>query len=238
MPLEVAVSGVPGSRLVAGFEWVEGAPAAAHLDQARARAMGTLCGALHAHSLAHPDPELDAALPRLTTLIDRKESALLDHLADEPAPRRRVFEEFISRSEALLDRFADAPLLRCHADLHPWNVLRTRRGRYTVIDFDDSAMTWPAYDLGIAKFYLHVARTKAEDTPSERKLIWRGFCEGYAQSRPLSEDPRAIDAFVIVRQLVLLDHLLGDPRPHLQAIAPGYLDRAETRLHQWLEQLT
>lgn len=69
-----------------------------------------------------------------------------------------------------------------HADLHPRNVL-SDGDRLTVIDFDDSAFGWHAYDIAVALLpYQHVADFAA---------IEDAFFAGYAAVRPVSDTLRA-----------------------------------------------
>jgi Ser/Thr protein kinase RdoA (MazF antagonist) len=69
-----------------------------------------------------------------------------------------------------------------HADLHPGNVL-IDGDRLTVIDFDDTAFGWHAYDIGVALLpYQHRADFAA---------IEDAFFAGYAALRPAPEALRA-----------------------------------------------
>ena len=81
-----------------------------------------------------------------------------------------------------------------HADLHPRNVISDGQ-RLTVIDFDDSAFGWHAYDIAVALLpYQHTAEFAA---------IEESFFAGYTTIRPVADDLRAqVPIFRMIRGMV------------------------------------
>jgi Ser/Thr protein kinase RdoA (MazF antagonist) len=90
-----------------------------------------------------------------------------------------------------------------HADLHPGNVL-VRPGGLAVIDFDDTAFGWHAYDLAVALVFYR-------DHPHFD--VFRDACvTGYRRIRPLSDDTVALlPMFLLVRDLAQLGWLHQRP---------------------------
>ena len=81
-----------------------------------------------------------------------------------------------------------------HADLHPRNVIRDGE-RLTVIDFDDSAFGWHAYDIAVALLpYQHTTGFAA---------IEESFFAGYAPIRPVASGLREqVPIFRMIRGMV------------------------------------
>lgn len=80
-----------------------------------------------------------------------------------------------------------------HADMHPGNILADG-GRLTVIDFDDAAWGWHAYDIAVALFY-------HQGNPSF-DAFERAYVEGYRSVRPLPDESLALlPMFRLVRGL-------------------------------------
>jgi Ser/Thr protein kinase RdoA (MazF antagonist) len=90
-----------------------------------------------------------------------------------------------------------------HADLHPGSVL-VREGGLAVIDFDDAAFGWRAYDLAVALVFYR-------DHPRFERF--RDACvAGYRRVRPLPEDVVALlPMFLLVRGLAQLGWLRQRP---------------------------
>ncbi len=81
-----------------------------------------------------------------------------------------------------------------HADLHPRNVICDGE-QLTVIDFDDSAFGWHAYDIAVALLpYQHAADFEA---------IEESFFAGYAALRPVTDELRSqVPVFRMIRGMV------------------------------------
>ena len=69
-----------------------------------------------------------------------------------------------------------------HADLHVGNILYHPNNGYCILDFDQCAFGWRAYD--VATFKYNIIETVPDHLTDE---IWRCFLEGYNQVRPLTQ---------------------------------------------------
>ncbi|MCY3554519.1 MAG: phosphotransferase, partial [Gemmatimonadetes bacterium] len=69
-----------------------------------------------------------------------------------------------------------------HADLHVGNILYHPDNGYCILDFDQCAFGWRAYD--VATFKYNIIETVPDHLTDE---IWRCFLEGYNQVRPLTQ---------------------------------------------------
>ena len=69
-----------------------------------------------------------------------------------------------------------------HADLHVGNILYHPKNGYCILDFDQCAFGWWAYD--VATFKYNIIETVPDHLTDE---IWRCFLEGYNQVRPLTQ---------------------------------------------------
>jgi hypothetical protein len=84
------------------------------------------------------------------------------------------------RLHAALTRLVRVPSVYSliHADMHPGNVL-VDADRLTVIDFDDAAWGWHAYDIAVALVH-------QQDGPNFAALE-RAYIKGYRSVRPISD---------------------------------------------------
>ena len=90
-----------------------------------------------------------------------------------------------------------------HADLHPGNVL-IEEGALAVIDFDDTAFGWHAYDLAVALVF-HQAHTNFAGFQA-------ALVRGYRGARALSDELLALlPMFLLVRDLAQLGWLHQRP---------------------------
>ncbi len=69
-----------------------------------------------------------------------------------------------------------------HADLHVGNILYHPENGYCILDFDQCAFGWRAYD--VATFKYNIIETVPDHLTDE---IWRCFLEGYNRVRPLTQ---------------------------------------------------
>ncbi len=69
-----------------------------------------------------------------------------------------------------------------HADLHVGNILYHHENGYCILDFDQCAFGWRAYD--VATFKYNIMETVPDHLTDE---IWRCFLEGYNRVRPLNQ---------------------------------------------------
>ncbi len=229
-----AHEGVPEPRKVSVFHWQPGKTLSKMLTPERAFALGRVAAGLHAHSDRFR--ALDNIAPRHKTLFgavpDALATAMLTPSLAGLVARAR------ERCDAVFAAHQRRPIQLCHFDLHPENVLVGDDDRLAVLDFDDCAVTWPAFDLAVALFYLRVmpaVATGVIDPARDAQLALR-FRAGYTSLRawPASDDDT--DTFVIARQLVLLNHLIQERDPAHRESLPDYLLKVEPRLAAWLER--
>ncbi|CAN5875394.1 phosphotransferase [soil metagenome] len=124
---------------------------------------------------------------------------------------RRLLLDTRARLHAALAQLARAPTgySLIHADMHPGNILVDDE-RLTVIDFDDAAWGWHAYDIAVSLFY-HQAHP-------EFAAFERAYVVGYRSVRPLSDESLALlPMFRLVRGLAQIGWFHQRPE----------LDRAE-----------
>ena len=133
-----------------------------------------------------------------------------DHQGFSDAEREVVLDARDRLHAALsrLDRGSAAYSL-IHADMHPGNVL-VDGDRLTIIDFDDAAWGWHAYDIAVALFY-------HQHLPSFPEFE-RAYVAGYRSVRPLSDRILALlPMFRLVRGLAQIGWF--HQRPELERTA-------------------
>lgn len=117
-----------------------------------------------------------------------------DHQALSAA-ERQVMLDARARLRAALDRLDRQPAVysMIHADMHPGNVL-VDGDRLTVIDFDDAAWGWHAYDIA-------VALVNHQDGPN-LAAFERAYISGYRSVRAISDKSlMLVPMFRLVRGL-------------------------------------
>ena len=118
-----------------------------------------------------------------------------------------------------------------HADLHVGNILYHPDRGYCVLDFDQCAFGWRAYD--VATFKYNIIETVPDHLTDE---IWRCFLEGYNQVRPLTQQeldclPVFANAWTLwdIGETLVLATQWGGHRPDLiegDLTQDEYLDEA------------
>lgn len=118
-----------------------------------------------------------------------------------------------------------------HADLHVGNILYHPNNGYCILDFDQCAFGWRAYD--VATFKYNIIETVPDHLTDE---IWRCFLEGYNQVRPLTQQeldclPIFANAWTLwdIGETLVLATQWGGHRPDLvegDLTQDEYLDEA------------
>jgi Ser/Thr protein kinase RdoA (MazF antagonist) len=222
----VEVPGVPDPRNVVVFTWLDGAPLGERLTPATVRSWGRLAAHLHAHGGRHR-PSRPDALPRYDRLSPFVEPFVLFEAKQPlmPPARRAVFaaaaEVVEEEIEAL--RRSGEPMRVLHGDLHPWNVMASRRG-LAPFDFEDLMWGWPVQDVATSLYYLQGPDLEGWVT---------SFREGYETVAAWPERRQGqVATFMVGRALVLANDLLITPE--WQAEAALFLERYETRFRAFL----
>lgn len=111
------------------------------------------------------------------------------------AAERRLMLDTRARLHAALARLDRQPSVysMIHADMHPGNVL-VDGDRLTVIDFDDAAWGWHAYDIAVALVH-------QQDGP-DLAALERAYVDGYRSVRRISDEAlMLVPMFRLVRGL-------------------------------------
>ena len=141
-----------------------------------------------------------------------------DHPVFTPAERALVIETR-DRLRGAMDRYGRDPSTfgMIHADLHDGNLL-VGGDRLTVIDFDDCAFGWHAYDMAVALW--HQRRSPRFEA------IQAAFVRGYRTRRALGDDTVAlIPMFLLVRGLAQIGWLLQRPEIDVSRTIRAAADR-------------
>ena len=174
-------------------------------------ALGAIQAAMHAQSAAwRPPPDCTRRAVDAEGLMGEAPhwGPFWDHPVFTPADRRLVLATR-DRIRAALARHGRDPATYgvIHADLHSGNVL-VGPGGLTVIDFDDAAFGWHAYDIAVGLTH-HRASPHLD-------AIQAAFVRGYRARRPLSEATIAlIPMFLLIRGLAQIGWL--GQRPEIDA---------------------
>lgn len=126
-----------------------------------------------------------------------------------------------------------------HADLHVGNILYHPDDGYCILDFDQCAFGWRAYD--VATFKYNIMETVPDHLTDE---IWRCFLEGYNRVRPLTQAeldclPIFANAWTLwdIGETLILATQWGGHRPDLiegDLTQDEYLDEAVETLRGML----
>ncbi len=126
-----------------------------------------------------------------------------------------------------------------HADLHVGNILYHPDNGYCILDFDQCAFGWRAYD--VATFKYNIVETVPDHLTDE---IWRCFLDGYNQVRPLTRQeldclPVFANAWTLwdIGETLVLATQWGGHRPDLiegDLTQDEYLDEAVASLRRML----
>jgi Ser/Thr protein kinase RdoA (MazF antagonist) len=138
------------------YRWIDGVPVDPADAGVAARA-GDLLGRLHACAVPphdEADPWYDT-VPDPATWAQLADSALARHApwAASLAGRAGLLREL----SAVVTPQADDPLITCHRDLHPDNVLVDGSGELVLLDWDDAGPASPGRELArlLADWHVH-----------------------------------------------------------------------------------
>ncbi|MEI6642606.1 MAG: phosphotransferase [Novosphingobium sp.] len=142
------------------------------------------------------------------------------------ADERQFLAEARSHVAARLADLAD-PLILIHADAHPANIL-VSEGRLGLIDFDDCAWGWPAFDMAVSIW-------NASGEPRFADLQGR-FLTGYAARRALPENVlEQLNLFLLMRSLMLIGWCAN--RPEVSGAPeewkPGLIEKVRAALERY-----
>jgi Ser/Thr protein kinase RdoA (MazF antagonist) len=225
--VRVEVDGVPDPRNVVVFTWLAGTVLDEHLGEEVMPAYGALAARLHEHGRGHR-PAAPEEIARYDEVIPFDEPMVLFDAPASllPPSRRRVFGAAVERVEEGIAalRASSGPMRILHGDLHPWNVMVSRRG-LAPFDFEDLMWGWPVQDVATTLWYL-VRR------PEYR--AWKArFRQGYEAVAPWpAGSDEDLATFLIGRYVVLGNDLVLTPewRAEAERLLPMYEAHVERLL--------
>jgi len=201
------------------FEWVPGEPSPAHDRPNLAADLGRTTARLHEHATAFRPPAGFVRPSWGHREVFADGATLTDPLAGtrlDPADRAMLARV----SEVVRERLpapdpADWGLI--HADLHRGNVVSTPDGRVAVIDFDDSG--WGFYMLDVATVLSSILRTCLDDRAAYAGFAAE-FLDAYRSVRPLPPSACALDEFLVMRDMIIMNFNLGSRNEKVLSTAP------------------
>jgi Ser/Thr protein kinase RdoA (MazF antagonist) len=219
------------------FEWVPGEPSPAYDRPDLATELGRTTARLHEHATAYRPPAgfvrpswghrevfADGATlpePLAGTRLDPDDRAMLTRVSD------------VVRERLPAPTPDDWGLV--HADLHRGNVVRTPDGAVAVIDFDDSG--WGYYLLDIATVLSSMLRTCLHDRAAYARFA-ADYLDGYRAVRPLPPSARAFDEFLVMRDMIILNFMLGSRNEKVRSTAPDRTAGILRLMREYLESGT
>ncbi|MET0799896.1 MAG: phosphotransferase [Actinomycetota bacterium] len=223
LAVEAEAEGVPGSRTVAVFAWIEGERLADAMTERNLETYGEVAARLHAQARDFVPPTgmktWDSPYPFLEpeVLFDAEHRTTLGE-------GRRAFERAKRASlEAIARLVGGEPPRMIHADLHEDNAFVRGDGSIAMLDFDDCMLGWPVQDLGITVFEL-AAREDFE--PLEAALR-----RGYERTSVWPERvPGEVRVFAADRCLMRANYIV-------QGHDPGNRIRVSRYVAEWAEQI-
>jgi len=180
-----------GRPLLAGLDGVRALAKLPSLARHLPVTLATVLAALHRLDPAPIEDGLDPAgipSPRLDTMLEslRTTSAALGRgdLADAAAWLQA-------------HRPVDEPVVVCHGDMHPFNLLVDDRGQTTVLDWSAAMLAPGTYDLGFTSLVLSspplaVPRALLPVVGAAGRALSRRFVRAYERSTGRSLDPSAL----------------------------------------------
>ena len=173
---------------------------------------------------------LDGPLDTLGFLLKKRGGEDLSFFDD--------YADFMRQQLAALGKGKDVYGL-IHADLHVGNILYHPDDGFCILDFDQCALGWRAYD--VATFLYNIRETVPAHLHDD---IWRCFQEGYNRVRPLTQLemdclPVFANAWTLwdIGETLVLATLWGGHRPDLvegDQTKDQYLDESIESLRKML----
>jgi Ser/Thr protein kinase RdoA (MazF antagonist) len=201
------------------FDWVPGEPSPAHDRPHLAADLGRTTARLHEHAIAFRPPEGFVRPSWGHREVFAEGATLTDPLAaarlapDDLAMLARVSD--VVRERLPAPGPGDWGLV--HADLHRGNVVSTPDGGVAVIDFDDSG--WGFYMLDVATLLSSILRTCLHDRAAYTRFAAE-YLDGYRSVRPLPSSAHAFDEFLVMRDMIILNFMLGSRNEKVLGYAP------------------
>ena len=120
----------------------------------------------------------------LKYLLDGPLQTLESILRERRGQDLSFFKDYADHMRRQISRFGKGKEIYglIHADLHVGNILYNPDDGYCILDFDQCAFGWRAYD--VATFKYNIKETVPDHLTDE---IWRCFLKGYNRVRPLNQ---------------------------------------------------
>ncbi len=217
---------------VAVFRWITGRPNPTEPSTQLARAWGRTLAELHRWA----EPELPHGFVRprwgREEIFDRG-YALSGARSEELLGRRgiRLLHEANEHVAGIIPP-SDPDWGLIHADLHRGNVVVTPGGEVAVIDFDDCGFGHLMLDIATVLSSVH---RLCADRPAAHARFSDEFLRSYQQVRPLPDAFDQLEAFLIMRDMVIINFLTHSQNPTVATWAPA---RLQEMLHHLAKTLS
>jgi Ser/Thr protein kinase RdoA (MazF antagonist) len=226
----VDAPGLPTPRLCTILTWVPGSRLGKRVTFGRIRCIGALMARLHTLSAQFVAPSgfrrsrlYAAGLMGRTPMLSPAWHALTPE-------QRTLFEQVEARLDQATAQLGDGPRVfgMLHGDFTLGNVLVGPGGRLALIDFDDCAWGYFAYELAVLLDWLEA---RSDYLPLRAALL-----EGYREVRALSEaEETHLDLFLLVRWVFLgLSFLSRPDHARFREYAPRFFRVVTPKLAAYL----
>lgn len=224
--LEVAATAVM-------FEWIPGKiPPRGQMPSLAAK-LGTVTAALHDHAAGFAPPEGFTRPSWSPAAVFHHADSATDTLSGPNAA-------WLTGDSKTLDAVCDATLQAIgtdldqgliHADLYRENVIVTPDGGVALIDFD--ACGWGPFMLDIATM-LSSARRAFVEQPAYHRFA-TSYLKAYREVRPLPGGMRNITAYLVMRDMIIVDFILASDNLTVATWGPARIDGILRRFRDHLD---